>query len=251
MPQPFLPGQDTRPLFDTIARRYDLLNLLLSGGLDRYWRAKAVAKLELTAASRVLDAATGTGDVALTVARAMPGVTVVGLDQSTAMLRLASTKLRRRTTWPSIQLVQGDCQALPFGEGVFDAVTIAFGIRNVQRRAAALHEFRRVLKPGGQLVILELGQPRSALMAGVFRCYGGWLLPRLGGLLSSRDAYRYLPASMQAFPDAVRFLAELAAGGFEKLEHHAFMGGMVGLFHGRRNGDAMPGSGQGSPRGSF
>jgi len=140
---------------------------------------------------------------------------------------------------------------LPFGEGVFDAVTIAFGIRNVQRRAAALAEFRRVLKPGGQLVILELGQPRSTLMAGVFRCYGGWLLPRLGGLLSSRDAYRYLPASMQAFPDAVRFLAELAAGGFEKLEHHAFMGGMVGLFHGRRNGDAMPGSGQGSPRGSF
>ncbi len=228
----YRPGQTTRHLFDRIAPRYDLLNRLLSFGIDRRWRRAAVQALALPADARVLDAATGTGDVALTVAAAHPRIQVVGVDLSANMLHAARPKLgpaRGR-----ISLVQGSCESLPLAAAVCDGAVIAFGIRNVIEREAALKEFYRVLKPGGRLVVLEFSRPTRPLLAGLYRCYSRHVLPRIGSLLSDGAAYRYLPDSVDVFPTRQAFLAMMQAAGFRQVRHHDLTGGIVTLYCGAR-----------------
>ncbi len=191
-------------MFDGIARRYDPLNRLMTFGLDRGWRVKAVRSLALPREARVLDLATGTADVALLIARLHPDAQVVGLDPSANMLAIGQEKVAAEGLAGRVTLELGEAEKLPYPDASFDGVTIAFGIRNVADRPAALREMARVLKPGGRLAILEANEPRG-LWAPLTRIHTRWVVPLLGALLSSGREYRYLQDSMAAFPPPAEF----------------------------------------------
>jgi demethylmenaquinone methyltransferase/2-methoxy-6-polyprenyl-1,4-benzoquinol methylase len=204
-------------MFSAIARRYDLLNGLLSAGLDRRWRAQATHAafqgLPQGAAPRVLDVATGTADLALALKRARPQAEVIGVDFAEPMLAIGRRKARARGL--AVRLEQGDGLALPYGDAQFDVVTIAYGLRNFADIDRGLCEFFRVLRPGGRLVVLEFPPPPAGLFGRAFRFYFLRVLPRLGGFVSGREsAYRYLPASVLQFPEPPVLAARIAAAGF-------------------------------------
>jgi demethylmenaquinone methyltransferase/2-methoxy-6-polyprenyl-1,4-benzoquinol methylase len=213
-------------MFDAIAARYDLLNRVLSLGLDRRWRAETVAALGLAPGARVLDVATGTADLAIALAGA--GAEVVGLDASPRMLALAARKIARRGH--RVRLVEGDALALPFPDGSFDAVAIAFGIRNLPDRPAALGAMRRVLRAGGRLAVLELAEPRGGVLGPLARFHIREVVPRLGALLSRAPEYRYLQRSVAAFPPAAEFAARLGAAGLAVREVRPLSFGVCTLF---------------------
>lgn len=228
-------GQAIRQMFDEIAPRYDLLNRLLSFGIDRRWRKVAVRQLAIPDGGRVLDVATGTGDVALEIAcRTAPTVRIVGTDFTQGMLVRGREKVVASQYAGRIELVNAPCESLPYPEAVFDGVTIAFGIRNVVDRAAGLREMTRVLKPGGRLVVLEFSTPRSPLFRTVYHFYFHRLLPRLGGLLSRRSAYQYLPESVQEFPDRQTFMAMMTAAGLASPRCIDLTGGIASVFVGEK-----------------
>jgi demethylmenaquinone methyltransferase / 2-methoxy-6-polyprenyl-1,4-benzoquinol methylase len=193
-------------MFDAIAPRYDLLNRLLSLGIDQRWRRLLVQSLQLGPGARVLDHATGTADLALMIARSGPAVHVLGLDPSSEMLRIGSAKVAAAGLSERVELRRGDAERL---EGVasasFDGVSMAFGIRNVRDRASALREFARVTRPGGRVAILELSEPRGGLLGPLARWHVHSVVPWLGALLSGAREYRYLQASIAAFPPPGEF----------------------------------------------
>jgi isochorismate synthase/ubiquinone/menaquinone biosynthesis methyltransferase len=182
-------------MFDQIARRYDFVNRVLSFGMDIGWRKRAVRALQLGEQPRVLDLATGTGDLAIDIARMHPGATVVGLDPSKEMLAIAQAKLAKRKLADRVSLVVGDAQELPYRDCEMDAATIAFGIRNVPDRSAALREMARVVRPGGRIAILELGEPRRGFMGGVARIHTRHVVPKLGRVRLSPALDRGIPAA--------------------------------------------------------
>jgi demethylmenaquinone methyltransferase/2-methoxy-6-polyprenyl-1,4-benzoquinol methylase len=232
---------DKRPtrvaaMFDAIAGRYDLLNRLLSAGIDRRWRTRAIRSLRLTGRESVVDVCTGTADVALTAVGTQPGAArVIGIDFSGEMLRLGDRKVRARGLAGRILLVRGDATRLPVLTGSVDAVTVAFGIRNVEDPARGLAEMSRALAPGGRLAILEFSIPSSALVRAVYLPYFRYVLPRIGRLVSGHgSAYTYLPASVGSFipPEAMR--AMLAACGFRDVQATPLTGGIVTLYSARK-----------------
>lgn len=228
-------GRGIREMFDTIAPRYDFLNRLLSLGIDRRWRRFAVRQLSVPAGGAVLDIATGTGDVALEVARQTDGsVSIVGVDFTQGMLVHGLEKIADSPYRDRIRLVNAPCEALPHPDAVFDGVTIAFGIRNVVERQQGLCEMCRVLKPGGTVAILEFSQPRSALFRQLYYFYFRRLLPLIGGLFSRRSAYQYLPDSVLEFPDNARFQQMMATAGFRDLRSIPLTGGIATVHVGRR-----------------
>lgn len=228
-------GRAIRQMFDEIAPRYDLLNRLLSFGVDRRWRRIAVRQLAVPADGRVLDVATGTGDVALEIARqTAPSVRIVGADFTQGMLVRGREKVAASPYRGRITLVNAPCEALPHPAGVFDGVTIAFGIRNVVDRECGLREMTRVLKPGGRAVILEFATPRSRLFRAVYLFYFHQLLPRLGGMLSRRSAYQYLPESVQEFPDRATFLGMMGDAGLTALRLIDLTGGIAVIYVGEK-----------------
>ncbi len=216
-------------MFDAIARRYDGLNRVMSLGLDPSWRARAVRALGLREGARVLDVATGTADVALTILEQRGGARVTGLDPSREMLDVGREKLAR-AGHPEVELVVGDAEALPFEDGAFDAVTMAFGIRNVPDRDRALGEILRVLRPGGRVAILELGEPRAGLLAPLSRLYIHELVPRVGGLVAGRAEYAYLARSIAAFPAPERFARQLVEAGLVDAQVTPLTFGVVNLY---------------------
>ena len=205
-------------MFDRIAGRYDLLNRLMSLGLDRGWRRRAVAALPQTPGARILDLATGTADVALEVLRQNPRASVVGLDPSPKMLAVGAAKVAARGLAERIELAPGRAEDLSFADDSFDGVTIAFGIRNVPDRERALREMARVTRPDGRLAILELCEPESGLLAPLARIHVRRLVPRLGAWLSGEREYRYLQTSIADFPPPEQFARRMAAAGLEALE---------------------------------
>lgn len=228
-------GRAIRQMFDEIAPRYDLLNRLLSFGIDRRWRRIAVRQLAVPPGGRVLDVATGTGDVALEIARQTdPSVRVVGADFTQGMLVRGREKIAASRHSGRIELVNAPCEALPHPDNTFDGVTIAFGIRNVVDRERGLCEMARVIKPGGRVVILEFATPRSRLFRAVYLFYFHRLLPRLGGLLSRRSAYQYLPESVQEFPDRQAFLGMMSAAGLAALRRIELTGGVAVIYVGEK-----------------
>ena len=204
-------------MFDAIAARYDLLNTVLSGGLDRYWRRQAIASLRLTGRERLLDVCTGTADVAIGAARVRGAARVVGVDFSGAMLTHGLEKVRHAVLGDRIQLIRGDAMNLPVASDSVDAATIAFGIRNVQRPEAACAELFRALRPGGRLAILEFGTPQSPVFGPVYHWYSRNVLPHVGRVVSRHDAaYTYLPESIGAFTYGGEFNESFVPQDFHK-----------------------------------
>lgn len=213
-------GRGVRKMFDTIAPRYDLLNRLLSFGIDRRWRRYAVGQLQVPEGGRVLDIATGTCDVALEIAGRTPAsVRIVGEDFTQGMLVHGQKKLDLSPLGKKIMLVNAPCEAIPHPDASFDAITIAFGIRNVVDRDQGLREMVRVLKPGGRAVILEFSNPRSQMFRALYHFYFRRLLPFIGGLFSQRSAYQYLPDSVLEFPSRERFSEMMHDAGFSRVQH--------------------------------
>jgi len=225
-----LPTLGSGQMFDRIARRYDLVNRVLSLGLDQRWRRRVVRALGLDRRAgrerrawfgerpRVLDVATGTGDLAIELASACPGATVVGLDPSPGMLEIARDKLAKRGLLERVTLVEGDAQALPLRNCEVDAATMAFGIRNVPDRPRALRQLARVVRPGGRIAILELGEPRRGVLGTVARLHCHHVVPRIGALLSGAREYAYLQRSVEAFPPADEFANVMRGAGLDVIE---------------------------------
>jgi demethylmenaquinone methyltransferase/2-methoxy-6-polyprenyl-1,4-benzoquinol methylase len=217
-------------MFDRIAGRYDLLNRLMSMGIDQSWRRKTVAAMQLPRGARVLDLATGTGDLALMIARLHPDVHVVGSDPSARMLEVGLKKLRRSGVAERVALEIGDAQALSYPDDSFDACCIAFGIRNVPHRGAALAEMARVTKPSGRVVILELGEPSVGWLSPIARFHVRKVIPRLGAALSGSREYKYLQESIAAFPPASEFAEQMRGCGLNVLEVRPLTFGACTLF---------------------
>lgn len=222
-------GRQVQSMFSGIAARYDLLNHLLSGGVDFYWWWRMARASGASDGKRMLDVAAGTGDSSLALARR--GAEVVSTDFTHPMLALGPAKFRRKKldhlVWAS---VGADAQALPFADACFDGLTICYGIRNVERRPLAYAEFLRVLKPGGRLTILEFSRPRWAWLRAFYDFYSLKLLPKIGGWISGdAGAYTYLPESIRSFPNQPELAKELRQAGFAKVGWADLTGGIVAL----------------------
>ncbi|HEX3558233.1 MAG TPA: bifunctional demethylmenaquinone methyltransferase/2-methoxy-6-polyprenyl-1,4-benzoquinol methylase UbiE [Pyrinomonadaceae bacterium] len=223
-----------RAMFGRIAGRYDFLNHLLSGNVDRSWRRLVTRTLRpsLVESARVLDVACGTGDLSLMLASA-GARSVVGLDFCRPMLEIARRKASEGTL--SVQFIEGDALRLPFADESFDVATIAFGLRNLSSVEEGLRELRRVLRPGGLLTVLEFSSPVVPGFRVLFRFYFARVLPRLGGLVSgSRGAYEYLHDSVLNFPDQKRLAALMREADFEEVEYRNLTGGIAALHTGTR-----------------
>ncbi len=225
-----------RKMFDGIAPSYDRLNHLMSLGVDRRWRRRALRETVDGTPQQVLDVACGTGDSTIAVARAAaPGSLVTGADISEGMRSLVAEKAAKAGVADRIRLVVADGEAMPFSDASFDRLTCAFGIRNFEHKEVGLKEFHRVLKPGGRAVVLELSVPQNRLLRALYDLYFLHILPWVGGLVSGdKAAYKYLPASVHAFPAPDAFCAMLRDAGFARVRHTALTFGLCRLFVGEK-----------------
>lgn len=232
-------GPVVQQMFARVAGRYDLANRLLSAGVDRRWRKIAVQMAEVRPEDRVLDVCAGTGDLSFDLARA--GAAVVGSDFTFEMLEKAQAKIPRAWQAPGSAaagrpvppvFIAGDTMELPFPDHAFDLVTVAFGIRNVQDPLAGLTEMRRVIRPGGRVVVLEFCKPSAPIISGLYLFYFRRILPILGRLISgdTGGAYSYLPASVMAFPERAEFLELMTKAGFGSPQQKILTCGIAALY---------------------
>ena len=220
-------------MFDSIAGKYDRMNHLMSLGIDRLWRRRFVRTLaDLPPGARVLDLACGTGD--LTRALARKGFAVVGLDISQEMMALGKVKCAGLDPQP--QFVRGSAEQIPFPDGSFDAVTIAFGLRNFDHRDRCLAEIRRVLRPGGRLAVLDFAVPRNPLWQAVYLFYFKNAMRLMGRVVGSAGAYGYLVDSVLAFPRYEVLCAEFTAAGFHDVRYHPYTGGIAVRYCAEKDG---------------
>ena len=228
--------EKVREMFDDIAPTYDKLNHILSMNVDKLWRRHALREIVDGSAQRILDVACGTGDSTISVAKAAAaGSEVVGVDISEGMMALVQGKAEKAGVGDCIRLQVADGEALPYGDGAFDRVTCAFGIRNFEDKEKGLTEFFRVLKPGGKAVILELSVPQNRVVRWGYDLYFSRLLPRIGGAFSGdKAAYRYLPASVHQFPAPEAFCRMMEDAGFREVRCRTLTLGLCRLFVGER-----------------
>lgn len=233
-PSPARPEGGSGEFFDKIAARYDLLNRIISLGIDQSWRRRTVASLGVPEGGRILDLATGTADLAILIANRIPASNVVGVDPSPGMLAVGQTKLEGLGLSERITLAEGNAHALPFPDDSFDGATIAFGIRNVPDRLQGLREMCRVTRPGGRVAILELSEPRRGFMAPFARFHVHVVVPFLGSLLSGAKEYRYLQKSIEAFPTADAFADLMRQAGLDIEQVTPLTFGVAHLYVGRK-----------------
>ena len=227
--------EEVRKMFDNIAPRYDLLNHTLSMSIDRLWRRRVVNIVRRAKPRRILDVATGTGDLAIALARRIRDVQVMGIDLSEAMLAVARRKIESRGLDSRIVLDRGDAEHLAVTDASVDVATVAFGVRNFGDLAAGLRELARTIKPGGKVVILEFSRPRNRTFRALYEFYSYKILPRIGGLVSSdKRAYEYLPASVSEFPAPEEFLAMMARAGFGNCKARSQSFGIAQIYIGER-----------------
>ncbi len=242
--------QQVAEMFDKIAFRYDFLNRFLSGGIDLYWRRRAIRELkggvpakEAAAANwavaregmKVLDVATGTGDMAIMLTKQLTGSHVTGVDISTGMLEIGRQKIARLQLEQRIVLQTGDSEALEFPDACFDAITVAFGVRNFEHLERGLREMLRVLKPGGRLVVLEFSQPRTPGVRQLYNLYLRLVAPNVGRMVSSsREAYQYLNDSVKAFPEGTAFMHILDTCGYTHARMRRLSLGICSLYIGEK-----------------
>ena len=218
-------------MFDAISPKYDALNRILSGGIDQSWRRKTLREIRGTGALTLLDVATGTADLALALAKGIPGSSVVGVDISAGMLEVGRSKVRARDLESRVRLDLGDGEQLPYDESSFDGVTVAFGVRNFENLEQGLRDMRRVLEPGGTLAVLEFSQPTAWPLRSLYLFYFKNILPRIGRLVSKdASAYTYLPNSVQAFPYGEAFAAKLREAGFKSVRVRPLTFGIASLY---------------------
>jgi demethylmenaquinone methyltransferase / 2-methoxy-6-polyprenyl-1,4-benzoquinol methylase len=221
-------------MFDNISHRYDFLNHFLSLGIDKLWRKKAISYLKDLKPVQILDVATGTGDFAIQALSLNPAK-VSGIDISEGMLEVGRKKIRARKLDHLIELRKGDSENIPFEQNKFDAVTVAFGVRNFENLEKGLGEIFRVLKPGGRLVVLEFSRPRAFPMKQLFSFYFKQILPKIGNAVSSdKAAYTYLPESVQAFPDGADFVRILNEIGFKDTKCKVLSFGISSIYIGTK-----------------
>jgi demethylmenaquinone methyltransferase / 2-methoxy-6-polyprenyl-1,4-benzoquinol methylase len=221
-------------MFDNISHRYDFLNHFLSLGIDKLWRKKAISYLKDLKPVQILDVATGTGDFAIQALSLNP-TKVSGIDISEGMLEVGRKKIRARKLDHLIELRKGDSENIPFEQNKFDAVTVAFGVRNFENLEKGLGEIFRVLKPGGRLVVLEFSRPRAFPMKQLFSFYFKQILPKIGNAVSSdKAAYMYLPESVQAFPDGADFVRILNEIGFKDTKCKVLSFGISSIYIGTK-----------------
>ena len=224
-------------MFDAIAGRYDFLNHLLSAGIDKRWRRRAIRSLDLRGNETVVDLCTGTADLAIAACESQPPARrVVGIDFAGNMLGIGLTKLQARALNGRVSLIRGDASRIPAAAAVADAITIGFGIRNVEQTAAACQEMHRVLKPGGKLAILEFAIPTTPVVRQLYAWYFKSVLPAIGRLVSKHNAaYGYLPASVGAFSTPDEFVKILRHAGFSDIKAAPLTFGIVYLYTARRS----------------
>lgn len=222
-------------MFDNIAPKYDLLNHTLSMSIDRVWRRRVVGEVRRAKPGRILDVATGTGDLAIAMARRIRDVQVLGVDFSEQMLAVARRKIEARGLDGRIVLDRGDAERLAVADASVDVATVAFGVRNFGDLGAGLRELARTIKPGGKVVILEFSRPRNRVFRALYEFYSYKILPRIGGLVSrDKRAYEYLPASVGEFPAPEEFMAMMARAGFRNCRARSQSFGIAQIYIGER-----------------
>lgn len=224
-------GKQVEQMFDSIAHSYDLLNHLLSMGIDKHWRRAAINSLKPFAPRKMLDVATGTGDFAIMSACELHPDTLLGVDLSEGMMNVAREKVKKASLEQTVSFQQEDCMKLSFADDTFDALTVAYGIRNFEDLDRGLREMRRVLKPSGRLVIIELTSPQRFPMKQLFWLYSHVLMPLVGKIVShDSKAYTYLPATMEAFPQGEVMSEILKKAGFTAVRFKRFTFGLSTLY---------------------
>jgi demethylmenaquinone methyltransferase / 2-methoxy-6-polyprenyl-1,4-benzoquinol methylase len=219
-----------KKMFDDISPKYDFLNHFLSFGIDITWRRKLVGMLGELKPVDVLDVATGTGDLAVAIAGIAKGK-IVGIDISAGMLEIARAKVERKGLNKLVTFRQGDAEKIPFSDNSFDAVTVAFGVRNYENLEKGLSEMRRVLRAGGTMMILEFSSPRAAPFKQLYRFYSKYMIPFFGRLVSKHsNAYTYLPESVAAFPSGKDFLAILEHSGMKNCRVRQLSFGIASIY---------------------
>lgn len=221
-------------MFDNISPKYDFLNHFLSAGIDILWRKKAIRLLAPEQPKKILDVATGTGDFAIEAMKLNP-LKIIGVDISEGMLAIGREKVKKLGLEAVIELRKGDSERLPFSDNSFDAVIVSFGVRNFENLEKGLRDMNRVLKPGGTCVVLEFSKPRNGLFKAVYNFYFKYVTPTIGAAFSKdRAAYRYLPESVQAFPDGADFLRIYEKAGFTQTKCIALTFGVSSIYLGKK-----------------
>lgn len=227
--------EQVKTMFDSIALKYDKLNRILSAGIDKGWRKKLVKLLSKNNPQQILDVATGTADLAIAVSILKPQK-ITGIDISPKMLQIGEGKIKKMHLEEMIDLQVGDAENLPFTENYFDAVCVAFGVRNFENLETGLKEINRVLKPNGEVFILEFSQPQIFPIKQIYNFYSKRILPVIGKKISGDDsAYKYLPNSVNAFPFGNNFLNILSACGFSQNKLHSLTFGIASIYTGKKN----------------
>lgn len=233
--QPGSKKEQVAQMFNNIAHKYDLLNHTLSLHIDKIWRRKAINILKKRNVKHILDVATGTGDFAI-AATSIKGVSIKGIDISEEMLAIGQKKITKKGLEKIIELSLGDSEAIAFPSETFDAVTVAFGVRNFENLQKGLSEIYRVLKPNGIIVVLEFSKPSRFPFKQIYNFYFKYILPSIGKLISKdQSAYTYLPESVQRFPDGKHFVDELLKAGFSEANNRQLTFGIVTIYTGIKN----------------
>lgn len=222
-------------MFDSIAHRYDFLNRFLSAGIDVIWRKKAIGYLKDIKPQKVLDVATGTADVALMTEKMLHPSSIIGIDISDGMLEIGRQKIKQKSLEPIIQLYNGDSANIAYTDNSFDAVTVAFGVRNFQQLEKGLSEILRVLRPGGKLVVLEFSRPKTFLIKGFYNFYMKSISPNIAKIFSkNKTAYAYLDESIQKFPEGKNFTDILQNVGFKNIVNKPLSLGICSIYCGTK-----------------
>ncbi len=222
-------------MFDNISSNYDFLNHFLSFGIDNIWRNKTIKIVSQNQPKLILDVATGTGDLAFTAQKKINPNKIIGLDLSNGMLEVGRAKINKRNLNDKLEFIQGDSENLPFDNDYFDSVMVSFGVRNFENLNKGLSEIFRVLKKGGQIVVLEFSKPKTFPIKQTYQIYSKYILPIFGSIISKdKSAYHYLPESVAAFPEGNDFLDELVKVGFLDTRLKKLSGGIASIYSGKK-----------------